>query len=261
MKDTYYFPHDFEPTSDPKIMALIGQYKAEGYGIFWRIIEMLHSDCEHKILKKKFIYLAISQQMQTSVEQVESIIKFCINPCELFMENDEYFWSERVYQNIEFRHNISEKRSKAGKESARKRALIKENSTNVEQVSTSVQQNPTKERKGKESKVNNNKEITKENCLLNFEEFWMAYDKKIGDKVKLEKKWIALSDEDRKLIMEYIPKYKLSQPDKKFRKHPDTFFNNKSWHDELIQQTKAITEDGRPIDPSGHIWATKTRRY
>jgi hypothetical protein len=34
--------------------------------------------------------------------------------------------------------------------------------------------------------------------------------------------------------MRYIPNYKICQPDKKFRKDPQTFLNNKSWNDELI---------------------------
>ena len=53
-------------------------------------------------------------------------------------------------------------RSKAGKASAAKRALNKEISTSVEHLSTDVQQNPTKERKGKEIKENENKERIKE---------------------------------------------------------------------------------------------------
>ena len=154
MKDTYYFSHDYNPTSDPKIQALIGEYGAVGYGIFWRIVEMLHEDELHKLQCKKYIYLALAKQMLTSVEQVESIIKNCIDTYELFKTDGDFFWSERVMRNINKRTELSNKRSKAGKMSAEMRKI----STNVEQVSTSVQQNPTKERKVKENKVNENKE-------------------------------------------------------------------------------------------------------
>ena len=34
--------------------------------------------------------------------------------------------------------------------------------------------------------------------------------------------------------MNYIELYKQSQPDKQFRKNPETFLNNKSWNDEII---------------------------
>jgi len=34
--------------------------------------------------------------------------------------------------------------------------------------------------------------------------------------------------------MQHLPKYKLSRPDKTFRKDPLTYLNNKSWEDEII---------------------------
>lgn len=76
--------------------------------------------------------------------------------------------------------------------------------------------------------------LTKPNVNIPFEKFWNLYDKKRGDKTKLETKWNKLTDKDRTAIMDYIPKYKLSQPDKQYRKDPQTFLNNKSWNDELL---------------------------
>lgn len=152
MKDTYYFQHDYEPTSDPKIITLLGKFGSSGYGIYWRLIEMLHSDDLHRLEKKQFIYLAVAQQMSTDVEHVVSCIDFCIKVCELFCDDETHFWSERVLRNIELRKDLTNKKSYAGKQSALKRRLNKENLTGVEQVLTDVEQNPTKERKGKESK-------------------------------------------------------------------------------------------------------------
>jgi hypothetical protein len=146
MKDTYYFQHDYEPTSDPKMVALLGDHGAVGYGIYWRIVEMLHSDTEHKLPHKKYIYLALAKQMLTSVEQIEAIVNFAIQECELLKSDGEYFWSDRVIRNIERRNDISKKRSKAGKASAR-----------AKQVLTSVEQNSTNANKGKERKVNKRK--------------------------------------------------------------------------------------------------------
>lgn len=67
-----------------------------------------------------------------------------------------------------------------------------------------------------------------------FDDFWELYDKKVGNQELLIKKWLKLSDVERELAMSYIPKYKLSQPDKKYRKNPETFLNQKAWNDELI---------------------------
>ena len=153
MKDTYYFPHDYDSTSDPKIQSMIGEYGATGYGLFWRIIEMLHSDSEHKLPKKQYIYLALAKQMSTSVEQVSTFVEQCISLFELFESDDRFIWSNRVNRNISKRIEISESRSKAGKTSAEKR----KNSTNVEQMLTGVEQTSTKERREKEIKVKESK--------------------------------------------------------------------------------------------------------
>lgn len=74
-----------------------------------------------------------------------------------------------------------------------------------------------------------------------FEKLWDLYDKKIGDKEKLRKKWDKLSKADKAAVFEYLPKYREAVPDKKFRKNLETFLNNKSWNDELIYGDKRKT--------------------
>ena len=74
-----------------------------------------------------------------------------------------------------------------------------------------------------------------------FDEFWEDYDKKVGDKDKLRKKWSNVIKSDRAKIKEFIPKYKISRPDKKFRKDPTTFLNQKSWNDEIINSPSDAT--------------------
>ena len=146
-KESYYFQHDYEPTSDPKIIALIGEHGAIGYGVFWRIVEMLHSDAEHRLPKKKYIFSAIAKQMLTSVEQISTIVNYATDVCELFISDENYIISERVNRNFNKRNDISAKRSEAGKRSASMR------SNKSEQVLTSVQQNSTNANKGKEIKI------------------------------------------------------------------------------------------------------------
>ena len=83
-----------------------------------------------------------------------------------------------------------------------------------------------------------NRTITiNENINIDFEWFWNDYDKKVGDKQKLKKKWNKLTDIERQNAMNYIELYKQSVPDKQFRKNPETFLNNKSWNDEIINRS------------------------
>jgi uncharacterized protein YdaU (DUF1376 family) len=80
-------------------------------------------------------------------------------------------------------------------------------------------------------------ETIDETINIDFEYYWKDYDKKIGDKKKLKSKWDKLTDQERQDAMNYIDLYKISVPDKQFRKNPETFLNNKSWNDEIINRT------------------------
>lgn len=81
-----------------------------------------------------------------------------------------------------------------------------------------------------------NKTITKD-VNIDFDFFWDFYDKKVGEKGKIKKKWDKLSDEERQKAFNFIESYKIAQPDKYYRKNPETFINNKSWNDEIIERT------------------------
>lgn len=70
-----------------------------------------------------------------------------------------------------------------------------------------------------------------------FARAWDLYQKKVGCKEKLEKKWNSMSKKDRKAAIEYIPLYVISQPDKQFRKNFQTFLNQRAWEDEIIGGT------------------------
>lgn len=66
-----------------------------------------------------------------------------------------------------------------------------------------------------------------------FDDFWDAYDKKVG-KEPCEKKWKKIKQKDREEIMRHVPAYVESTPEKKFRKNPQTYLNQKSWKDEEV---------------------------
>ncbi|WP_162793483.1 hypothetical protein [Runella rosea] len=81
-----------------------------------------------------------------------------------------------------------------------------------------------------------------------FDDWWNAYQKKVDRSVKLEKKWERLTDEERAKAMQHTAAYVLATPDKKYRKNPETYLNNKSFNNEIIQ------ENGKSniIRPSGY---------
>lgn len=121
-KDVYYFPHDYEPTADPKIQALLAEYGGLGYGVYWRLVEMMHSDSQHKLPMKDYVFIGLSKQMLVATKQISEIINYAINTAELFESDGNFFWSARVNGNIALRKDISIKRALAGKKGGKKRA-------------------------------------------------------------------------------------------------------------------------------------------
>lgn len=85
-----------------------------------------------------------------------------------------------------------------------------------------------------------NKEQITIDIYPTFEDFWTLYDHK-KDKEACKPKWDKLSQSDKESIMEFLPSYIQSTPDKKFRKHPKTFLTNKSWNNDIT--TKNTTAD------------------
>jgi len=217
------------------MQALIEDYGAVGFGLFWSIIEILHEEETHSLPLSEMIYKAIGKQMSTSVEQVERVVKSCLT-YGLFIQDGNEFYSERVNENIETRDEISAMRSKAGKESAKKRA----NSTFVKQPLTHVEQNSTKKIKENESKV---KEI-KEKKESNFIDFWTAYPKKVG-KIDAERAWSKAKDKPGieiilKSIADHIKSEQWQKDNGQFIPNPATFINQGRWYDEINGQIKTL---------------------
>ena len=94
-----------------------------------------------------------------------------------------------------------------------------------------------------------------------FERAWNLYDKKVGCKEKLRKKWNSMSKADRKAATEYVPLYVMATEDKKYRKNFQTFLNQRGWEDELIGATPppaAVNEN--PSEISQLIAKTKVEQ-
>ncbi len=99
--------------------------------------------------------------------------------------------------------------------------------------------NDTDQDKDKETYINKELDIDIDiDTKISFIQFWDLYDKKV-DRPKCEKKWNKLSFGDQRDILNYIPDYKISQPQKQYRKNPETFFNNRSWENEIITSGKS----------------------
>jgi len=76
-----------------------------------------------------------------------------------------------------------------------------------------------------------------------FDQFWNAYDKKVGRKPTLQQ-WRNLELEDINQILLFVPKYVQATPDPQFRKNPLTFLSQRAWEDEIIERKENGKNNG-----------------
>lgn len=150
-KETYFFPHDYNPTNDPKIMALLGEYGGAGYGLYWRIIEMLHEDSEHKLPTKQYLINAIAKQMHSTSDFVSQFINDCVNVFELFKQEHDMIFCDRVFRNI----NHRKEKTDTAKANARARwdAVAMQTNATAMQTDANKGNNTKGDKRKRESKV------------------------------------------------------------------------------------------------------------
>jgi len=83
------------------------------------------------------------------------------------------------------------------------------------------------------TKETNTKETNTKERYTSFTQFWDLYPKKVERK-KSEIKWKLLSEEDRLLILDDIPKRQLGKQWKQgYIPNPTTYLNGERWNDEI----------------------------
>ncbi len=236
----YYFSHDLTARNDLKIVAMRSAYGMEGYGLYWVIVEMMHSTEEGKLQNKDYIFIAIAKQTEAFAKQneanyelVKKYVQDCIDVYELFSSDGEYFWCDRVLRNMKRMAEISATRREAGSlggSAKQTKAIAKQNVAN----------------RSKRNDTN----VSKKEINIAFDAFWDLYGKKVGSKSKTTIMWEKLSDDERSIIIEKIPAYLSTlNPDDhgKWQVYPSTYLNERRWENEL--DSKIITPSFEPEKP------------
>lgn len=124
-----FFSHDTNSSSDPKIKAIKFDYQMAGIGLFWTIIEMLCNEDNYKMKKSILTYKGLQGDVDFDVEK---FINDCIT-YELFVCDDEYFWSKSLLNRMELMESAQTKRSEKARANANKKwAKIKGNTVEDE---------------------------------------------------------------------------------------------------------------------------------
>jgi len=76
---------------------------------------------------------------------------------------------------------------------------------------------------------------------LSFDRIWELYGKPVGDTATLRKLWDDLPVDDRRRIVDYVPRYVRRRPDPKYRKDFINFLSCRTWEQEPIVEEKTAT--------------------
>ena len=94
------------------------------------------------------------------------------------------------------------------------------------------------------SKINSK---SKEEDKPRFEEIWIAYERK-GSKKESLRRWLALSEEKKKLVEENVPQYVAATPELKYRKNFESYLNKETYLDRVIENEEPL----RPLSRSAY---------
>ena len=157
-KEAYYFSHDSNARNDEKLLAIRMRFGAEGYGIYFMILERLRDESDNMSIKD---YNILAFDFRVSSDKVKSVIE----DFELFefTEDKKYFYSQRMMNNMKIKNEKSEK----ARLSAEKR--WNKSNSNANALQTHSEGNAIKESKGKENKLKEN--IVVAPTLKSFKQF------------------------------------------------------------------------------------------
>lgn len=196
-----YFPHDSNSRNSDKLLPVRMKFGAEGYGIYFMILERLREEKEYMSVKD---YNMIAFDLRVDAQKVKSIVEdFGLFA---FTDNGECFYSEGFLKRMEIKDEKSKKRSDAGKKGAAKRWQTDSNAI------AKPLANDSKESKGKETKLKESKEknTTTHNPLriynyLESNGFGSPFGNLMAEKISswlsdLQGKGLSLSEADEWLI-------------------------------------------------------------
>ena len=119
MNNTHWLKHDCNAQHDPKIIDLLIKHKWEGYGLFWALVERLSLESNYK-LKRKYDRIAFA--LRADKERIKSLVE----DFELFILEDDYFYSESLMKRMEKLDLIKQKRAIAGAKGGKSKASAKQ---------------------------------------------------------------------------------------------------------------------------------------
>ena len=172
MKETFYFSHDYNACRDPKIIKLLNKFSWSGYGMYWRIIEILHEQ-EGKISNDDFADMLVFE-LRIDEKLCKEFTDFLIRIKLLSVSDDgKFITSSRVIKNLAFKQQRKEILIENGKKGGRPKTKTKPNDNQAETKTKPIGfENETKNNHIKLNEIKRNeikqKERNKDTNFLSF---------------------------------------------------------------------------------------------
>lgn len=164
-KDAYYFPHDCNARNDPKILALRSVFGAEGYGVYWMLIEILREQPDYRLQVTKYLYHALAMQMQVQKERLQEIVEACCNEfveggSPLLVNDGQYLYSSSLLRRMERVDTVSEARRAAARKRWENGACKGSDGDSGSTPDANAEHEQSKENKRKEKERKSEQSIT-----------------------------------------------------------------------------------------------------
>jgi len=113
MKDVY-FSHDAGARRDPKVLKMLAKYGAEGYGLWWMLIEFLREQDDYTLPYNDEEDIAgLSMELRITTDKLSAFIADCIERYGLLKLEDGKLFSTSLNDRMNRMEEISEKRKAA----------------------------------------------------------------------------------------------------------------------------------------------------
>lgn len=157
-KDAYFFAHDCNARNDPKILALRSVYGAEGYGVYFMLIEILREQPEYKLSVNKYIWSTLAMQMQVDANRLQDIITDCCtefaeNGSTLLVNDGEYLYSASLLRRMGKVDDISNLRREAARKRWENQPCKGADGSDGCKQNANAKQSDAKKRKAKQTKA------------------------------------------------------------------------------------------------------------
>jgi len=155
-KHTSYFSHDSNSRNDEKILAVRMRHGAEGYGVYFMILERLREEDDYTITKD---YNTLAFDFRVSSALIKSIVEdfnlFTTTP------DGKRFYSKNFMERMQLKDQASRKRSDAGRKGMEARWGVTMLPFEDNNVITNVENSITSKENKSKAKQNKEKESQK----------------------------------------------------------------------------------------------------